>query len=241
MNLLDRLVTDGVNLGLGQNNAEDSHSDGRHVRIRGQDLLNFASCSYLGLELDPRLKEGAIDAVRAHGIETSSSRVYLSSPLYLEFENLIEQIFQANVVVAPTTTLGHFSALPVLVDHEDAIVMDHQVHTSVQMACQLVRSSGAHLEVLPHNDLERLEERVEELSTRHRQVWYMADGVYSMFGDLAPTAAIHAMLDRHSQMRFYVDDAHGMSWAGPRGVGTVLSEIALHPRMVLATGLAKGF
>lgn len=241
MALLDRLVTDGVNLGLGQNNAQDIRSDGRHVRIRGRDLLNFASCSYLGLELDSRLIEGAIDAVRSHGIETSSSRVYLSSPLYLEFEELVEEIFRAHVVVAPTTTLGHFSALPVLIDEEDAIVMDHQVHTSVQMACKLVHSSGAQLEVLPHNDLERLEERVADLSSRHRQVWYMADGVYSMFGDLAPTAEIHAMLDRQPQMRFYVDDAHGMSWCGPRGVGSVLNEIALHPRMVLATGLAKGF
>lgn len=241
MELLDRLVTAGVDLGLGQNNAEDVRSDGRHVRIRGRDLLNFGSCSYLGLDLDPRLIEGAIEAVRAHGIQTCSSRVFISSPLYLEFENLVEQIFQAHVIVAPTTTLGHFSALPVLIDQDDAIVMDHQVHTSVQLACKLVQTSGIPIEVLPHNDLTRLEERVADLATRHRQVWYMADGVYSMFGDLAPTAAIREMLDRQPQMRFYVDDAHGMSWTGPRGVGSVLNTIDLHPRMVLATGLGKGF
>ncbi len=239
--LLERMLWDGIDLGIGHCNAEDERSDGRHVQIAGRKLLNFASCSYLGLELDSRLIEGAVRAVRHHGIETSSSRAFLSSPLYSRFESLAEKIFEAHVVVAPTTTLGHLSALPTLVDRDDAIVMDHQVHTSVQMACTFVRASGAHLEVVPHNDLERLEERVVDLSARHRQVWYMADGVYSMFGDFAPNRAIVEMLDRYPQMRFYVDDAHGMSWCGPRGAGSVLNEVELHPRMVLTTGLAKGF
>ena len=238
---LDRLVETAIDAGLGHAEAEETHADGRHVRIRGRDLLNFTSCSYLGLELDPRLINASIEATRRHGIQLCSSRAYLSSALYTEFEALVERIFQASVVVAPTTTLGHLSALPVLVCEEDAILMDHQVHNSVQLACKLVQGSGTHVEFVPHNDLERLEERVSDLSQRHRNVWYMADGVYSMFGDLAPVAAIEAMLDRHAQMRFYVDDAHGMSWCGPRGAGSVLKEIDLHPRMVLTTGLGKGF
>ncbi|HEB90467.1 MAG TPA: aminotransferase class I/II-fold pyridoxal phosphate-dependent enzyme [Deltaproteobacteria bacterium] len=239
--LLERMLQDGIDLGIGHCNAQDDRNDGRHVRVGGRDLLNFASCSYLGLEVDSRLIEGAVEAVRAHGIQMCASRAFLSSPLYVEFEGLVEEIFEAHVVVAPTTTLGHLAALPSLIDRDDAIVMDHQVHTSVQMACSFVRASGAHLEVVPHNDLERLEERVADLSARHRQVWYMADGVYSMFGDLAPNHAILEMLQRHSQMRYYVDDAHGMSWCGPRGVGSVLNEIPLHSQMVLTTGLGKGF
>jgi 7-keto-8-aminopelargonate synthetase-like enzyme len=240
--LFERAVDSALAIGVGHEHAEDDRFDGRHVRIRGRDLLSFASCSYLGLELDPRLIESAIDATRRYGTETSSSRAYLSSPLYTEFEALIEQVFGgAHVVVCPTTTLGHLSALPALIDDDDAIILDHQVHASVQMTARLVHASGTTLEVLPHNQLERLEERVVALAKEHRHVWYMADGVYSMFGDLAPVAKIVAMLDRHEQMRFYVDDAHGMSWCGPNGAGTVLAEIALHPRMVLATSMAKGF
>ena len=133
--LLERAIDSSVDLGIGNCNAEDTRSDGRHVRIRGRDLVNFASCSYLGLELDPRLIEGAVDATRRFGIETSSSRAYLSSPLYSEFEAAIERIFGgAYVVVAPTTTLGHLAALPALIDDDDAIILDHQVHSSVQLA-----------------------------------------------------------------------------------------------------------
>lgn len=240
--LLERAIDSSVDLGIGNCHAEDAEFDGRHVRIRGRDLVNFASCSYLGLELDPRLIEGAIDATRRFGIETSSSRAYLSSPLYTEFESAIERIFGgAHVVVAPTTTLGHLAALPALLDEDDAVILDHQVHSSVQLAAKLLHASGTTLEVLPHNHLDRLEDRVVALAKTHRQVWYMADGIYSMFGDRAPIARIAEILDRHEQMRVYVDDAHGMSWCGPNGSGSVLEVMPLHPRMLLATGLAKGF
>lgn len=240
--LLERAIDSGVDLGVGNCHAEDARFDGRHVRIRGRDLVNFASCSYLGLELDSRLIEGAIDATRRFGIETSSSRAYLSSPLYTDFEEMIERIFGgAHVVVAPTTTLGHLAALPVLIDDDDAILLDHQVHSSVQLASKLVHADGTTLEILPHNHLDRLEDRVATLAKTHRRVWYMADGIYSMFGDRAPIARIAEILDRHEQMRVYVDDAHGMSWCGPNGSGSVLDVMPLHPRMVLSTGLAKGF
>ncbi|MEZ4279256.1 MAG: aminotransferase class I/II-fold pyridoxal phosphate-dependent enzyme [Myxococcota bacterium] len=240
--LLERAIDSSVDLGIGNCHAEDAAFDGRHVRIRGKDLVNFASCSYLGLELDPRLIEGAVDATRRFGIETSSSRAYLSSPLYTEFESLIERIFGgAHVVVAPTTTLGHLAALPALLDEDDAVILDHQVHSSVQLAAKLLHASGTTLEVLPHNHLDRLEDRVAALAKTHRQVWYMADGIYSMFGDRAPIARIAEILDRHEQMRVYVDDAHGMSWCGPNGSGSVLDVMPLHPRMLLATGMAKGF
>lgn len=240
--LLERGIDAGIELGVGHIQAEDSRFDGRHVRIRGRDLVTFASCSYLGLELDPRLIEGALDATRRFGIGTSSSRAYLSSPLYGEFEALIEQVFGgAHVVVSPTTTLGHLSALPSLIDDDDALILDHQVHASVQMTARLIHASGTTLEVLPHNRLDRLEDRVVALAKEHRRVWYLADGVYSMFGDLAPVAKVAEMLDRHEQMHFYVDDAHGMSWCGPNGAGSVVAAIPWHPKMVLVTGMAKGF
>ncbi len=241
MDQVDRNMTRAVGLGIGHCDAEDARNDGRHVRIDGRDVLNFTSCSYLGLEIDPRLVEGAVEAVRAHGVQCCASRVYLSSPLYRELETLTERIFEAHVVVSPTTTLGHLSALPTLVDPDDAMILDHHVHTSVQLASRYVSSSGVPMELVRHNDLERLEERVAELSRSRREVWYLADGIYSMSGDAAPVRELVALLDRYPQMRLYVDDAHGMSWRGPRGAGSVLEQIALHPRMVLTTGLGKGF
>ena len=239
--ILEEMLVETGNLGLGALMAEGERTDGRHVRVSGRELINFGSCSYLGLELDARLIEAASEAVRAHGVQFCSSRIFVSSPPYAEFESLLEQIFGLPVVVSATTTLAHLAALPVLIEPEDAILLDHQVHSSVQMASRFVGASGAKIELVPHNNMERLESRVAALSREHRQVWYMADGIYSMFGDRAPMTRLNEMLDRHDRMRLYVDDAHGMSWCGPRGAGSVLETAPLHPRAVLSTGLGKGF
>ncbi|MFK7897573.1 MAG: aminotransferase class I/II-fold pyridoxal phosphate-dependent enzyme [Myxococcota bacterium] len=241
IDLIDRMASETQKLGLAICRAEDSKCDGRTVQVDGRSLLNFGSCSYLGLELDQRVIEAGVDAMRAHGVETSSSRGYLSSSLYAEAESLLSEIFAGHIVLSPTTTLGHLSSLPVLVHEEDAIILDIQVHSSVQMAAGLVKGNGTHVELARHNDMKRLERRVAKLSERHRQVWYMADGIYSMFGDFAPNREIVDLLNRYPKMRYYVDDAHGMSWCGPRGSGSVLASVDLHPRMVLSTGLAKGF
>jgi 7-keto-8-aminopelargonate synthetase-like enzyme len=39
----------------------------------------------------------------------------------------------------------------------------------------------------------------------------------------------------------YIDDIHGMSWAGPHGTGYVLGEEKYHDRLYLTTGLTKAF
>ncbi len=239
--LLDRLVGEAYSAGVGGCRAEDACSDGREVTISGRRLVNFASCSYLGLELDPRLQDAAIEAIRAHGIQVSSSRSYLSSPLYLELEKRMGEIFGAPVVVAPTTTLGHLAAIPTLIDPGDAILLDHHAHASIQMTCKVAGADGTHVELVPHNDLARVSERVSTLTEKHERVWYLADGVNSMTGHFAPNAAIAAMLDEHPSLRFYVDDAHGMSWCGTHGSGSVADDLGTHPQVVLTTGLAKGF
>lgn len=215
--------------------------DGRCVRLDGRDLVHFGSCSYLGLERDPRLIEGATSALSRFGSYLSCSRVYLSLPLYRELEERLEAIFEAPVVIAPTTTLAHLAALPVLVEHDDAVVVDIQVHQSVQMAAGLLRGSGVRVEVLPHNDLKRLERRVAALAELHRRVWYLADGVYSMHANLAPVADLYQLQAAHPQLHLYLDDAHGMSWHGPRGCGWVRSHGPLTERTVVAVSLAKAF
>lgn len=214
---------------------------GRTFMLAGQELLHFGSCSYMGLEQDPRLVEGVIRAVRACGTQFSSSRAYVSAPLYTELEELLEQIFGGQVVATPSTSLGHQAALPVLVGATDAVIFDQQVHHSVQAVLPQLRLLGTHVELLRHNQLDLLEERLTVLAGRHRRVWYLADGVYSMYGNLAPIGRLSSMLARHEALHLYLDDAHGMSWAGPRGCGHVLGALPGHPRLVVATSLNKAF
>ncbi len=241
LSLLDEVSVSGKKLGIILQTVEDTELDGRHVIIGGQRLKNFGSCSYLGLDLDHRLMAGAIDAISRFGVQFSSSRSYLSSPLYGELEEKLSRIFNMPAAVFNTTTLAHLSSLPILIGDEDAVILDVSVHSSVQMAAGLLKERNIHLEVIRHNRLDLLEDRVKVLSATHRKVWYMSDGVYSMFGDLAPVQEIVRLMDQHEQMHLYIDDAHGMSWAGANGSGYVLSKVPSHPKMVLSTSLGKAF
>src|SRR5262245_15155204 len=151
--------------GLVRQVAEDERFDGRCITLRGKRLINFGSCSYLGLETDARLKTAACEAVLRYGVQFSSSRAYVRAPLYHEFEALLsEMVGGSPVVLAPTTSLGHLSALPVLVGDQDAVLYDIQVHASVQGALPELRLRGVPCEALRHNRMDRLEERVATLA-----------------------------------------------------------------------------
>ena len=80
LNAVDEIVSDGVRRGLLHNVVEDTTLDGRHVTIDGRRMVNFGSCSYLGLEVDPRMKAAVRDAVDRFGSQFSSSRAYASAP-----------------------------------------------------------------------------------------------------------------------------------------------------------------
>ncbi len=221
----------------------DSHPmpDRRMLHLSDRPIHNFTSCSYLGLETHPLLKEAAKKAIDDYGINFYVSRAYISLNMYEELESLFEQMFGNEVVIMPTTALGHWAALPVLIGDGDAVILDHQVHTSVQMATKIVKTNGAHVEMIRHNRMDYLESRIKKLSSQYNKIWYLADGVYSMYGDVAPMDELHQLLEKYDNFHLYIDDAHGMSWTGKNGAGYVMSQGPLHPRMVLITSMGKAF
>jgi 7-keto-8-aminopelargonate synthetase-like enzyme/predicted N-acyltransferase len=242
INTIDECLTNGVKNGIFQVSLEDDSFNGREVTIGGQRVVNFGSCSYLGLEVDERLKEGAIDATRRFGTQYSSSRLFSACNLYEELEDLFYKIFDNNpALLAATTTLTHLAALPILVQDDDLVILDHQVHGSVQLAVQLLKARGTKVEMIKHNRMDMLEDLIKENPNKYNKIWYMADGLYSMYGDYAPLKEITYLMEKYPTFHFYVDDAHGMSWAGKNGSGYVLSQVPLHPKMILTTSLAKGF
>lgn len=230
-------------LGLGLLQAEDERLDGRTVRVDGRSVLNFCSCSYLGLELDPRLIEGAVDAARRFGTQFSTSRAFVSAPQYAELEELLSKNFGGPTLVLPSTTLATIAALPSLLGEGDAVLLDQRVHMSVQLVSALLEPMGVHLERarVPHSRTHELEARIQVLEEKHRRVWFLLDGVYSMHGDLAPLDELHWLLERHPALHLFVDDAHGTSWTGRNGRGHALEGLPQRTRVVVALSLNKSF
>lgn len=241
LNTIDQIAATAKKNGLAHLYTEDKSLTDNSLTLDDRAVVNFGSCSYLGLELDSRLREAAKAGIDQYGTQFSSSRAYVSLGLYKSLEEKLSRLFETPVLVTPTTTLGHIGAIPVLVGSQDAVIMDHQVHNSVQTAVNLVKSRDTQVELLRHNRLDLLEKRILELKGCHEKIWYMADGIYSMFGDLAPMDAIYALLDKYPELWVYVDDAHAMTAFGRMGRGSVLGNRKIHERMIVAVSLNKAF
>ncbi|MEO1589547.1 MAG: hypothetical protein AAFS00_19875, partial [Bacteroidota bacterium] len=52
---VQKTVSQALDAGVIHLATEDKHFIGKTIRLKGQDLLHFGSCSYLGLEQHPRL------------------------------------------------------------------------------------------------------------------------------------------------------------------------------------------
>lgn len=243
LDTIDEVLTNSKDRGILHLYSEDDFYTGRTFRIKGKDLLNFGTTSYLGLAQDTRLIQGAVQAILKYGTQFPLSKTYISCALYQEIEDLLYKMYGYPVVITKNSTLAHIGVIPSVVRDEDAVILDHQVHASVQNACNLLKPRGIRVEMIRHNHMEMLERRVKELSSKYDAVWYMIDGVYSMYGDCAPIPELLELLEKYPKLHIYADDVHGMSWAGKHGTGYVMGELdgKLHERMILIGTMSKTF
>ena len=239
--ITNQVMTETAQKGIVQLSTQDKVLDGRQITVKGKKLISFGSCSYLGLETHPALKEASKEAAENYGTQFSSSRAYVSLGLYDKLETLLGVMFNAPVMVSASTKLGHLANIPVLVENHDAVILDEQVHASVQMAVQLLKARNITVEIIRHNRMDILEEKVSSLKENHRKIWYMADGVYSMYGDAAPLKEMMELVYLYPQLNLYIDDAHGLSWKGLNGSGMAKTVLPRHEQIFIATSMAKAF
>ena len=221
---------------------EDTEFNGRTVTVNKKKLLNFASCSYMGLEKNQKMIKAAIEATKSFGTQTPSSRAILSSPLYTEIEKLITKIFPGYQVMTQTVTLGHFSVLPLFIKKDDAIILDSYVHNSIRMTSEWNKANGTFILLSKHNDMNHVKYLIKRLKKDgYKKIWYCADGIYSMHGNFINIKDLYQLLSEEDDFYAYVDDAHGSGWYGKNGQGYVLDTCGLHPKMIVAVSFAKSF
>jgi len=216
--------------------------NGQQLQIDDKEMVNFGTCGYLGLETDRRLIERSMEYTNKFGTQFSVSRSFLISDIVTNLEHQLSKVFDnSEVFVFSSTSLAHGSVLPIIIHHKDAIVLDKQVHFSVNSGTQLIPSKDVPRLMVKHNNMNMLEGCIKRLKDKHEKIWYLVDGVYSMFGDFPPIRELNELMSKYEQLHLYVDDAHGMAWAGKNGSGTIFDKIIHRDRLVLSTTMAKGF
>ncbi|PCE63017.1 bifunctional aminotransferase class I/II-fold pyridoxal phosphate-dependent enzyme/GNAT family N-acetyltransferase [Sediminicola luteus] len=222
--------------------AEGGYLDGRHIHINGKKMYHFGTTGYLGLEQDKRLKKAAVEAILKYGTQFPLSKTYVSNPLYRNLEVNMSKIYGCPTIITKNSTLGHMGVIPSAVGDGDAIILDHQVHWSVQSAAKQLKLRSVPIEMIRHNRLDMLEDKIKRFASRPGRIWYMIDGVYSMYGDVAPMDDLMALCHRYPKLYLYVDDVHGMSWSGKHGAGYVMGRLGELPHNILLFGtLSKTF
>jgi 8-amino-7-oxononanoate synthase len=188
--------------------------DGRQIRVGDQWLTDYASCNYLGLDLDQEIIEAVPEYLRRWGTHPSWSRLLGSPVLYEEIEDTLTALLGAeDSLVLPTITHIHMSVIPVLAGG-GTLFLDSRAHKTIYDGCALAVARGATIQRFAHNDLDWLETLLRDGSWR-RPGMICIDGVNSMTGN-APDLAAFAALAREHDAILYVDDAHGFGVIGER-------------------------
>ena len=181
------------------------------ARFDGHEVINLSSNNYLGLTTHPKLREAAIQAVRALGVGSGSVRTIAGTmELHMELERRIAAFKKTEAsVVFQSGFAANAGTVSSLLGKGDLIISDELNHASIIDGARLSR---AEIRVFPHRDASALERLLEETRDVKRRL-VITDGVFSMDGDIAPLPQIAALARAHGAIMM-IDDAHSSGVLG---------------------------
>ncbi len=189
---------------------------GRDIRIGDAWLADFASCNYLGLDLDAEVQAAVPEALARWGTHPSWSRLLGSPVLYEQIEERLSALLGTeDVLLLPTISQIHLSVLPVLAG-AGTVFLDGRAHKTIYDGASTARARGATVRRFRHDDLDELEALL--CGDWARPGVIAVDGVNSMTGNVPDVARLAALAREHDAL-LYVDDAHGFGLIGERSAG----------------------
>ena len=190
---------------------------GASTIIDGPRMINFSSYDYLGLNRHPEVRAAAQEAIDHYGVSASASRLVAGErPIHRALEAALADHYGQDACL--TFVSGHaanVSTISALLGPRDLVVHDALAHNSVVMGTQL---SAADRRSFAHNDLSGLDSMLQSIRGRYERALIVAEGLYSMDGDVCDLPALIELKERH-QAWLMIDDAHGLGVLGRRGQG----------------------
>ena len=187
-----------------------------HDPIGDNWLADFASCNYLGFDLERDIIAAVPEYLDRWGTHPSWSRLLGGPRLYEQIESRLSELLGCeDTLVLPTITLIHLAVIPILA-HDGTIFLDQRAHKTIYDGCQLARAHGATVKRFAFEDPDDLERLLRDDRSTTRLI--CMDGVNSMTGN-APDLSAFARVAREYDAILYVDDAHGFGVIGERGAG----------------------
>jgi 8-amino-7-oxononanoate synthase len=185
--------------------------------VEGRKVILAGTNNYLGLSFDPRCIKASQDAAAKWGTGTTGSRLANGSFAgHQALETEIAEFYGVeHAIVFSTGYAATMGMCSTLAGPGDVILLDADSHASIYAGVKL---SGADIIRFKHSDPEDLAKRLRRLGDRANQALIIAEGIYSMLGDVAPLQEIAAVKREYGGYLF-LDEAHSMGVLGETGRG----------------------
>ena len=184
--------------------------------IQGRETILLGTYNYMGMTFDPDVVAAGKRALDEFGSGTTGSRVLNGTYQgHRECEEALKDFYGAkSAIVFSTGYQANLGVISTLAGKGDYIILDADSHASIYDGCWL---GNAEIVRFRHNSVEDLDKRLGRLPKEAGKL-VVLEGVYSMFGDVAPLPEMVAVAKRHGAM-ILCDEAHGMGFFGAHGRG----------------------
>lgn len=225
--------------------------EGKEITLDdGRQLVEFVSCSYLGLETHQALKKAVVDAVDRFGVQISVARTRVKVDLFPQLEARLNKIMHgAHTLTFNAVTPCHIAVLPLLASgtlphftfsKKPYFIMEKTAHATLQINRGLLQQFGEVVRI-DFQDQSAIEAAFHYAASHGLTPISVSDSVGSM-GGVAPVAHIVRLAHQYDGYA-YIDDAHGTSIYGDYGSGYVMACLGhqLDERIIVAGSLSKAF
>ncbi|MFN3909678.1 MAG: glycine C-acetyltransferase [Candidatus Anstonellaceae archaeon] len=185
--------------------------------VNQKKVLMLATNNYLGLSNHKALKKAAIEAIKRYGAGSGSVRAISGTmDLHLRLEEIIAKFKGTeDAIYFQTGFAANAGGIPQLLDEKTLVISDELNHGSIIDGVRLAKVEKT---IYKHCDMEDLEAKLKEGSTKFEKIWIISDGVFSMDGDIAPLDKIYELANKYGAY-IWIDDAHGDGVLGEHGKG----------------------
>ncbi len=210
--------------------------DARRLQVAGVDYLNFSANDYLGLSHDPGIVSAWQQGAERYGVGAGGSTHvtgYRAPQAALE-EELADWLGYDRGLLFMSGFSANQAVIAAMLAKNDRIFADKLCHASLLEAASL---SPATLRRFAHNQPGALATLLAGDTPGETLV--VTEGIFSMDGDRAPLAALHALSQRSGSW-LLVDDAHGVGVCGEQGRGSGWQQGVKAELLIVTFGKAFG-
>ncbi len=185
--------------------------------IKGRETILLGTYNYMGMTFDPDVVAAGKKALDEFGAGTTGSRVLNGTYQgHKECEEALKDFYGTeHAMVFSTGYQANLGMISTLAGKGDYIILDADSHASIYDGCNL---GNAEIVRFRHNSVEDLDKRLGRLPAEAQKL-VILEGVYSMFGDVAPLPEMVAAIRKHPNCMILDDEAHGMGFFGKNGRG----------------------